>query len=198
MRAAARPSRRTSAAACAAPAVLPCSQPVEVYARYDASCLAALPDNAARSTWLRQVRPPPLPGRRAARARARARLACAPALSPGSPPCPAPPAPRQNQAAGAYNESALACSVALTVPARMVPPIFVYYELSGVYQNHRRCAGRARAPPAAARGCRACAAAGRARPRLSGPRRKPVRRRLQLQNAPLPLPLPPTPAAAAT
>ncbi len=47
------------------------------------------------------------------------------------------PAP-QNQAEGSYNESALSCSVALTIPARMVPPIFIYYELDGVYQNHRR------------------------------------------------------------
>jgi hypothetical protein len=72
-------------------------KPVEVYARYDESCLAQLPNNAARDAWLRAY-----------------------------------------QSAGAYNASALMCRVALTVPARMKPPVFVYYELDGVYQNHRR------------------------------------------------------------
>jgi len=47
---------------------------------------------------------------------------------------------RQNQAADSYNESALTCSVSLKIPQRMRPPIFIYYELDGVYQNHRRCA----------------------------------------------------------
>ncbi|GBG00057.1 hypothetical protein Rsub_12801 [Raphidocelis subcapitata] len=72
-------------------------KPVEVYQRYDDSCLAQLPDNAARSAWI-----------------------------------------QTNQAQDSYNESALACTITLTIPERMVPPIFVYYELDGVYQNHRR------------------------------------------------------------
>lgn len=72
-------------------------KPVEVYARYDDACLAALPDNAARSAWIRTY-----------------------------------------QSEGSYNESALTCTVTLTVPQAMRPPIFIYYELDGVYQNHRR------------------------------------------------------------
>ena len=72
-------------------------KPVEVVARYDDACLAALPSNAARGAWL-----------------------------------------QRHQSEGAFNASALECTVTLTIPARMAPPIFVYYELSGVYQNHRR------------------------------------------------------------
>lgn len=30
------------------------------------------------------------------------------------------------------------CNVSLTITARMEPPIFIYYELDGFYQNHRR------------------------------------------------------------
>lgn len=43
-----------------------------------------------------------------------------------------------NQGADDFNASALECTVSLRVPERMRPPIFVYYELNGVYQNHRR------------------------------------------------------------
>ncbi|KAI8464532.1 MAG: ligand-effect modulator 3 family [Monoraphidium minutum] len=45
---------------------------------------------------------------------------------------------RTYQSQDTYNETLLACTVRLTVPARMRPPIFIYYELDGVYQNHRR------------------------------------------------------------
>jgi hypothetical protein len=31
------------------------------------------------------------------------------------------------------------CTVTVDITADMTPPIFVYYELDGVYQNHRRC-----------------------------------------------------------
>lgn len=34
--------------------------------------------------------------------------------------------------------AALQCAVTMTVPKDMPPPVFVYYELRGVYQNHRR------------------------------------------------------------
>lgn len=44
----------------------------------------------------------------------------------------------QFQSADNYNETMLTCKVRLTIPERMRPPIFVYYELDGVYQNHRR------------------------------------------------------------
>lgn len=36
------------------------------------------------------------------------------------------------------NVSALSCTVTISVTANMQKPIFVYYELDGVYQNHRR------------------------------------------------------------
>jgi len=32
----------------------------------------------------------------------------------------------------------LTCDVYLNVTAKMIPPIYIYYELEGVYQNHRR------------------------------------------------------------
>lgn len=34
--------------------------------------------------------------------------------------------------------SLLECNITLTVPKDMPPPVYVYYELRGVYQNHRR------------------------------------------------------------
>lgn len=40
--------------------------------------------------------------------------------------------------AGTINTTALTCEFSVTIPAQMAPPIFVYYELDGVYQNHRR------------------------------------------------------------
>lgn len=40
----------------------------------------------------------------------------------------------------AGNDTALQCTVTLVVPKAMTPPVYVYYELDGVYQNHRRCA----------------------------------------------------------
>lgn len=43
-----------------------------------------------------------------------------------------------NQQPGLINTSALACTISIKIPAAMSPPIFVYYELDGVYQNHRR------------------------------------------------------------
>lgn len=44
-----------------------------------------------------------------------------------------------NQAPGSLADPPeLQCNVTLTVPKDMPPPVFVYYELRGVYQNHRR------------------------------------------------------------
>lgn len=44
----------------------------------------------------------------------------------------------QQPGPGNLNATALACNITIKIPATMVPPIFVYYELDGVYQNHRR------------------------------------------------------------
>lgn len=38
----------------------------------------------------------------------------------------------------AANEKALSCHVNITVPEDMNAPVYVYYELTGFYQNHRR------------------------------------------------------------
>lgn len=38
----------------------PPPQPVEVYARYDESCLGQLPNNKARNEWIRMVSNPAL------------------------------------------------------------------------------------------------------------------------------------------
>eukprot|EP00775_Hariotina_reticulata_P005708 gene5708-5948_t len=43
-----------------------------------------------------------------------------------------------NQAPDSINATALRCRVQLQVTADMQQPVFVYYELDGVYQNHRR------------------------------------------------------------
>lgn len=43
-----------------------------------------------------------------------------------------------NQQPGNISREALSCTIDVTIPANMAPPIFVYYELDGVYQNHRR------------------------------------------------------------
>lgn len=37
------------------------------------------------------------------------------------------------------NTQALQCTTTLEIPEDMDGPIFVYYELQGFYQNHRRC-----------------------------------------------------------
>ena len=42
-------------------------------------------------------------------------------------------------AQNADNESALSCYVDVKVEKDMKAPIYVYYELTGFYQNHRRC-----------------------------------------------------------
>jgi hypothetical protein len=44
-------------------------------------------------------------------------------------------------AQNAANESALSCFVDIMIEKDMKQPIYVYYELTGYYQNHRRCAG---------------------------------------------------------
>lgn len=43
-----------------------------------------------------------------------------------------------NQGPSDADPSLLECNVTMTVPADMPPPVYVYYELRGVYQNHRR------------------------------------------------------------
>lgn len=43
-----------------------------------------------------------------------------------------------NQGPDDADPSLLECNVTLTVPRDMPPPVYVYYELHGVYQNHRR------------------------------------------------------------
>eukprot|EP00878_Enallax_costatus_P001826 GHUV01001984.1.p1 GENE.GHUV01001984.1~~GHUV01001984.1.p1 ORF type:complete len:363 (+),score=82.52 GHUV01001984.1:259-1347(+) len=43
-----------------------------------------------------------------------------------------------NQQPGSINTTALSCTISVSIPDYMSPPIFVYYELDGVYQNHRR------------------------------------------------------------
>lgn len=39
----------------------------------------------------------------------------------------------------AENDNALACDVNITITEDMDAPVYVYYELTGFYQNHRRC-----------------------------------------------------------
>lgn len=36
------------------------------------------------------------------------------------------------------NGAGSACAVTVRVPQRMSAPVFLYYELDGFYQNHRR------------------------------------------------------------
>jgi hypothetical protein len=43
-----------------------------------------------------------------------------------------------NQGPASADPSLLECNVTLVVPRDMPPPVYVYYELRGVYQNHRR------------------------------------------------------------
>ena len=83
--------------------------PVEISARYDESCL-----------------PPSVAAAGAAGTPARRDAAQAWLFS--------------NQApdSGPDGSVRLECNVTLTVPRDMPPPVFVYYELRGVYQNHRR------------------------------------------------------------
>lgn len=40
----------------------------------------------------------------------------------------------------ADDDNALSCTVTLTLDKNMSAPVYVYYELNGFYQNHRRCA----------------------------------------------------------
>ena len=48
----------------------------------------------------------------------------------------------------AANDSALSCTVTLNIDKDMQAPVYVYYELNGLYQNHRRSvrAGWGRGP----------------------------------------------------
>lgn len=43
-----------------------------------------------------------------------------------------------NQGPAGADPSLLDCNVTMVVPKDMPPPVYVYYELRGVYQNHRR------------------------------------------------------------
>lgn len=43
-----------------------------------------------------------------------------------------------NQGPAGINVSALRCTITLTITQRMEQPVYVYYELENVYQNHRR------------------------------------------------------------
>jgi hypothetical protein len=43
-----------------------------------------------------------------------------------------------DEAGNVINAAALSCTLDITVTAPMRSPIYVYYELDGVYQNHRR------------------------------------------------------------
>ncbi|KAF8058092.1 ALIS1 [Scenedesmus sp. PABB004] len=43
-----------------------------------------------------------------------------------------------NQGPEGINEAALACTLSVTIGRTMRKPVYVYYELDGVYQNHRR------------------------------------------------------------
>ena len=56
---------------------------------------------------------------------------------PPPPPSPPPSFPPQN----AGNSSALTCSVTIPITKDMTGPIYVYYEIHGLYQNHRRWGG---------------------------------------------------------
>ena len=38
----------------------------------------------------------------------------------------------------AGNTSALTCNIAIPITEEMNGPIYVYYEINGLYQNHRR------------------------------------------------------------
>lgn len=70
-------------------------KPKEVRGQYDEQCLAALPNNDARSSWL-----------------------------------------QQNNAIS--NLSALTCTITLTIDTDIPGPVYVYYQISNMYQNHRR------------------------------------------------------------
>eukprot|EP00955_Chlamydomonas_euryale_P008570 91204-Chlamydomonas_euryale.AAC.1 len=41
----------------------------------------------------------------------------------------------------AGNDTALTCNIRLPIDVKMEPPIYVYYEIKGMYQNFRRCVG---------------------------------------------------------
>eukprot|EP00879_Flechtneria_rotunda_P001380 GHRR01001531.1.p1 GENE.GHRR01001531.1~~GHRR01001531.1.p1 ORF type:complete len:363 (+),score=82.30 GHRR01001531.1:235-1323(+) len=45
---------------------------------------------------------------------------------------------QENQQPGFINQTALRCYINMNVTRHMRPPIYIYYELDGVYQNHRR------------------------------------------------------------
>lgn len=45
----------------------------------------------------------------------------------------------------ALNDDALTCNITVTVTEDLQPPIYVWYQIDGLYQNHRRCAA---SPPA--------------------------------------------------